>query len=455
MKKDYGVWKKKASSFYYWIIFCLIVTFVFIFFTITTSSYYGFTMLYSKTDLVSLLMALILIVCSAEVFFASNFFLRGNAKNIAVRTICGISFWNNIGLICIDTLKLFLFALLPGIFFGILLLPLINFGISSLLSSNFSLSVSVQSIFWMIGILLYVVFWALILNVSFVYQNSPIKMLSIETNQTDIVLIKVGKGIVWNILKNIIHILLFIGPLLYLIYDNYDSSLSKNMITTNLMVGENNSVVINQLLLNIDPNFFICLLLSIHGLMKCLSDFVNPIVTNINKRKINNSCGVIILGLIRRDIRLLRGNLYMLLAVYSILAYCFHFFTDIENSILIYISYLALSIFLLLTIMIRIIDVNMRKNRQYYILDSIGFSRANIKRIVNSEIFILYSLILCFVLFYSYFVCMYFLMRNRTNSIEIILLMIITEIILYIISLYFCHKFTNKIIWRDKKCVKK
>ena len=240
--------------------------------------------------------------------------------------------------------------------------------------------------------------------------------------------------IVWNILKNIIHILLFIGPLLYLIYDNYDSSLSKNMITTNLMVGENNSVVINQLLLNIDPNFFICLLLSIHGLMKCLSDFVNPIVTNINKRKINNSCGVIILGLIRRDIRLLRGNLYMLLAVYSILAYCFHFFADIENSILIYISYLALSIFLLLTIMIRIIDVNMRKNRQYYILDSIGFSRANIKRIVNSEIFILYSLILCFVLFYSYFVCMYFLMRNRTNSIEIILLMIITEIILYIIS---------------------
>lgn len=118
MKKDYGVWKKKASSFYYWIIFCLIVTFVFIFFTITTSSYYGFTMLYSKTDLVSLLMALILIVCSAEVFFASNFFLRGNAKNIAVRTICGISFWNNIGLICIDTLKLFLFALLPGIFLG-------------------------------------------------------------------------------------------------------------------------------------------------------------------------------------------------------------------------------------------------------------------------------------------------------------------------------------------------
>ena len=206
MKKDYGVWKKKASSFYYWIIFCLIVTFVFIFFTITTSSYYGFTMLYSKTDLVSLLMALILIVCSAEVFFASNFFLRGNAKNIAVRTICGISFWNNIGLICIDTLKLFLFALLPGIFFGILLLPLINFGISSLLSSNFSLSVSVQSIFWMIGILLYVVFWALILNVSFVYQNSPIKMLSIETNQTDIVLIKVGKGIVWNILKNIMFI---------------------------------------------------------------------------------------------------------------------------------------------------------------------------------------------------------------------------------------------------------
>lgn len=447
MKNDYDVWKKKASPFFNWLVFFLIATFVFIFFSIVTSHYYGFTMLYSKPDLVSLLMALILIVCSAEEFFASNFFLKGNSKKIAVRTICGITFWKNILLICRDTLKLLILALVPGILVGMLLIPVINFVISIVLISDFHISLSFQSIFWIIGILLYVIFWAMILNISFVYRNTPVQMLSMGNGQKDVALFKVGKGIVWGILKKITHIMFFIGPLFFLIYDNSGALLSRSVGATDSVISGNyNSIVLNQILDNFNPEFFICLFLSLYGFMKCLSDFTKPVITGMNKRKINNSRWVIALGLLRRDIRLLSTNLYILLAVYSILVYCLLSATDGDFILLIYITYMALSIFLSITMMIRILDINIRKKRQYFVLNSVGFSWPSIKRIVNSEIKILHILILCFVLFYGCFICLYFLMQDKTNSIWSILLLIFTGIMPYLICLHFIQKFNEKII---------
>lgn len=86
----------RFRAFFYWLTFVLTVMYIFVFFAVAASDYYGFSMLHAEADLSAARMALSLIVCSAEIFFANDFFVRSKSKDLAVRMICGASFGKNV-----------------------------------------------------------------------------------------------------------------------------------------------------------------------------------------------------------------------------------------------------------------------------------------------------------------------------------------------------------------------
>ncbi len=358
----------KIRTFFCWITFTLTSMFIFLFFTVAMSDAVGVTMYQAKSDIPTILMIASVLLCSVEIVFANDFFIKNKAKDLAIRLVCGATYTQNAGYLLLQTVIILVVALPIGIIGGLMLIPVINMLLVSIMDTNISITLNFQSVLWAILVLGYVIFWTLILNLSFSYKNSAAQLLNPNSlKKKGVKTLGIG-GNAGKFAMKLLHLALMIAPILMAYYDR--------------------SLV------------FPCVIASLAGFAYVLNDFVLPFMNTWIHNKISNSESIISLGFVRNDLNVLKINILLYIISSALLI---SLLTSTDNPIyqvLVLITYIAMNALLALSIMFKFLNDLNDRPLKFKTLSHIGYLDEAKDRIVRKEVFLLYFFIIVCVLFY-------------------------------------------------------
>lgn len=358
----------KVRTFFCWITFTLTSMFIFLFFTVAMSDAVGVTMYQAKSDIPTILMVASVALCSVEIVFANDFFIKNKSKDLAIRLVCGATYTQNAGYLLLQTIIILAFALPIGIVGGLALLPVVNQILVSVLHSDITISLNSQSILWAILVLGYVIFWTLLLNLSFSYRNSAAQLLNPNAmkkvhSRTLNIGGKVGKG-----MMKVVHLALFILPILMFYYQ------------TSLVLP--------------------CTIFSLFGLIYVLNDFLFPLIDKWIHQSISNAESIVSLGFVRNDLNVLKFNILLFIVSCTLLVSLLTSTSNVIYQVLVIITYTAMNILLALSIMFKYANEMNDRPIKFKTLSHIGYLEEAKQRIVRKEVFLLYLFILICIMIY-------------------------------------------------------
>lgn len=401
----------KIRTFFCWITFTLTSMFIFLFFAVAMSDAVGVTMIQAKSDVPTILMVAAVLLCSIEIVFTNDFFIKNKAKNLAIRLICGATYTQNAGYLLLQTVFILCLALPTGIILGLCAIPLINVILISVMHTDITVTLSFQSILWSILVLSYVIFWTLLLNLSFSYRNSAAQLLNpnaIKMPQSQV--FSLSNAATKYVMK-VLHLILWIAPLLLFYYD-------KSLV-------------------------LVCTIASLAGYAMVLTDFFLPLLDTYIHQKIDQKNTLIALGLFRNDLKVLKINILLFIIASTLLI---SLLTSTENPIyqmLVLITYISMNCLLALTIMFKYANEMSDRIIKFKTLSHIGYLQSDIKKIIRKEVFALYTFITISILIYliNIFATLYLGGMLEMNHIWILIVGSITPIVLCgLISLLFYRR---------------
>ena len=212
-----------TRSFFYWLTLLLTTMFIYLFFHIMNSDPVGVGFLEGGTDPIATGITItVVIICMMAILFANDFFIKNKAKEIAVRLVCGATAYQLALYLLIQTTILLLIALPLGILLAQLLIPFLNSVLSTYMQSEFIIGIHPQGNLLTTIILGMVIFWILMLNLSFALSTGAALMLN-RSSMTR----SSGSSLFYNAaisgkLKGALWLVLFLAPVvLFYINPNY------------------------------------------------------------------------------------------------------------------------------------------------------------------------------------------------------------------------------------------
>ena len=413
MLKD--VWNSlmhdKIRTFFCWVTFTLTSMFIFLFFTVAMSDAVGVTMYHAKSDIPTILMVASVILCSIEIVFANDFFIKNKSKSLAIRLVCGATYTQNAGYLLLQTILILLVAVPVGIILGLCLLPAINALLVSLMHENISITLNFQSVLWALIVLGYVIFWTLLLNLSFSYRNSAAQLLNSNSLKMPLGKVLGIGGKTGRQIMTVLHILLWIAPI-FLFY--YDKSL-----------------------------VLICTIASLVGFVFVLDDVILPLIDRNIQKHIDDSEKIVSTGFFRNDLKVLKFSILLFIVSSTLLV---SLLTSTENPVyqlLVLITYISMNALLSLSIMFKFANEVSDREAKFKTLSHIGYLPGANKRIMRSEVVKLYAFIMIVILLYlvNIFTTLYLGGVLTLNHIIVLLIGSILPIFLCgIISLLFYRR---------------
>ena len=358
----------KIRTFFCWITFTLTSMFIFLFFTVAMSDAVGVTMYQSKSDIPTILMVASVVLCSVEIVFANDFFIKNKAKDLAVRLVCGATYTQNACYLLLQTVIILIVALPVGIIGGLCLIPVVNMVLVSTMHTDITITLNFQSVLWAVLVLGYVIFWTLILNLSFSYRNSAAQLLNPNSlKKKGVKTLGIG-GSVGKATMKLLHLALMVVPILMFYYDK--------------------SVVLP------------CTIFSLAGFTYVLDDFVFPILNRMIHNKISNSESIISLGFVRNDLNVLKMNILLFIISCTILISLLTSTQYPIYQVLVLITYIAMNALLALSIMFSFLNDLNDRPMKFKTLSHIGYLDDAKGRIIRKEVGLLYFFIIVCVLIY-------------------------------------------------------
>ena len=166
-----------AKAVFFCLTFYLTTTLMFLFFNVAESSASGQAEVYvtggqadigqlvMNGDIGNLMMVFIVIMCAIDLIYANDFFVKDKAKEIAVRMICGATYIQVSAYLLIQTTLLMLIAIPLGIITAMALFSLMNSLLISV-GSTFFVSIHSFAITQFVVVILFIIFWTMMLNLS-------------------------------------------------------------------------------------------------------------------------------------------------------------------------------------------------------------------------------------------------------------------------------------------------
>ena len=348
----------KIRTFFCWLTFTITSLFIFLFFVVAMSKAVGVKMVNGASDIPSILMLTSVIICSIEIVFANDFFVKNKARELAIRLVCGSTYAQNASFLLLQVVVVLVFALPIGIGVALALVPVINTILVNMMNSSTTVSINASSVIWAIAVLGFVIFWTMILNLSFSYRNSASQLLNSNT-------LKLSKGTttsvggnVGKVILKLIHLFIFIAPLFLGYHD------------TRLL--------------------FPCVVASIFGFLYVLDDFIVPMLNKLIHSTMSNSKSLISLGFFRSDISVLRMNLMMNIVSSALLIMLLSMSDKAVYKILILITYICINLLLSLSLLFKYANEITERIGKFKTLSHLGFVDKVKKRIIVKEVFDLY-----------------------------------------------------------------
>jgi hypothetical protein len=362
--------KDFSKAFFYWLIFVLTTMFIYLFYNIAMSDP-SVDPIKNPSSTITYVMILVVILCSVDILFANDFYVKLKGKDLAVRLICGGRFTQIAGFLLAQTMLLLVLAVPLGIFLANCLLPLVNAMMSSV-DQSFAVSSHPEAMLNATVILLYVVFWIILLNMSFAYRNAvgllmnPSSIISASEDSP------FGTNLVPKKAKQIFWIAVFLVPIL-LIYWNRSLAILVSLIG---MVGLNG----------------------------CLSDVISPWINHqVSGRLLKDPDRMAAAGFARRDLRVLKNNIFLFEAGAVILvSMLVNSIGSMAESMTIFISYLVMACLQALALMFKFGTEISGRRRLFLTLNHIGFIQKDQKKIIHQEILYVYGFVIGVTLLYIF-----------------------------------------------------
>lgn len=136
--------KDFSKAFFYLLIFVLTTMFIYLFYNIAMSDP-SVDPIKNPSSTITYVMILVVILCSVDILFANDFYVKLKGKDLAVRLICGGRFTQIAGFLLVQTMLLLVLAVPLGIFLANCLLPLVNAMMSSV-DQSFAVSSHVETV---------------------------------------------------------------------------------------------------------------------------------------------------------------------------------------------------------------------------------------------------------------------------------------------------------------------
>lgn len=357
-----------VRSFFFWLTFLLTSMFIFLFFTVSMSSSVGMTMIDAKNDIPTNLTLFSIVLCSIEIFFANDFFVKNKAKELAVRLVCGATYFQLAGFLLYQTCFLLVTAIPLGILCGLALIPFLNQLISSWLHASFSIAISSQAVLWTVLVLGYVVFWTVILNLSFAYRNSAAELL----NETDIRMPHES----------------------FLTFSFHPKARTQKILALALFILPLSGFF------NDRSVYLLCTVLSLIGLNSVIGKIIMPLVEKQIADHDDDAEKLAYLGFFRNDLKILKLNILLFVVCSMILVSVLVSAENPLDIILTLVTFVAMNALLSLSILFRYATELASRKKAFRILRHIGYLEKQEKRIMHQEIWHLYGFIIGIVSLY-------------------------------------------------------
>lgn len=382
----------KVRTFFCWVTFTITSMFIFLFFAVAMSDAIGVKVVEGTSDIPSILMVVSVILCSVEIVFANDFFIKNKSKELAVRFVCGSTYTSNAMFLLMQTIVILVCALPLGIGGGFALLPIINEILKNVLHSDIVITLNFLSLLCAFVVICYVVFWTLILNLSFSYRNSAAQLLnpsSIKVPHTTKFEIGSDKK---TLLSKVFYIVLWLAPLLILHYDT-------------------------QLLM-------FCVLVSLLGLVKVLDKVFTPLLEKIIHNNVDKEVSLLSLGFVRYDLNVLKLNQLMYVISSVILIALLAQSKEVGNQVLIIITYVAMNALLALSIMFKYLNEITERIGKFKTLSHLGFLQKTQKKIILKEVTGVYLYTIVMTSFYLINIFVSLINANVLEANQLLLLVV-------------------------------
>ena len=370
-----------AKAVFFCLTFYLTTTLMFLFFNVAESSASGQAEVYvtggqadigqlvMNGDIGNLMMVFIVIMCAIDLIYANDFFVKDKAKEIAVRMICGATYIQVSAYLLIQTTLLMLIAIPLGIITAMALFSLMNSLLISV-GSTFFVSIHSFAITQFVVVILFIIFWTMMLNLSFTYQSAATLMLSSKAKVPQKNSLGVNYNRVFGMIKKILWIIGLVACLVSL--RNGGAAFGVFSVAGSICLNN----VIGETLL--------------------------PLLTkHIQKHRLSHAEAGYALGFARQDILLSKRTLLLVIADIGIVLFMMYGRdNNIMEMLLVLVTYIFICILQTMAMMFSLdMELSSRK-RPLRILGQIGFSQEQISRTMFKEVTYYYVFaLLCISLF--------------------------------------------------------
>lgn len=356
-------------SFFYWLTLLLTSIFIFLFFNMMMSDPDGASFLTEGTDaLATLISVSVIVICMTAILFANDFFAKRKAKELAVRLICGATALQLAMYLLIQTVILLVIAIPVGLILANLMIPLMNHLLATVMGSDLVIRISGDANL-LVGIIIgFVIFFVVMLNLSFALRNAATMMFSKD-------IMTASKGSTFYLgnmpgnLKKIFCLVLWLAPI--------------------------------ALFYTTEGGMIIYALLSLVGLSMCFDSIFVPWLTNRNDADPSDLRRIVTDGFIRHDFRLMKLNVLLLLGCACLLATSLISKQTKPIELLMYtMSFIVMNALLSLAILFKYSTDISNRTPYFRTLDQIGCSESDLKAIRSKEVTGFYGTILIVGLLY-------------------------------------------------------
>ncbi len=422
----------KSKALFYCLTFYLTSVLMFLFFNMAESATQGMAEIYVTNNMVDLtkyilngnmgniMMVFVVVMCSIDIVFTNDFYVRTKAKELAIRLISGATYTQLLLYLLIQTFMMLAVAIPLGVLTGLALIPMINRILISQ-GSDFLITIQSFAIVEYVSITLFLVFWTTVLNASFAYKSGAVLMLSdnIKTGANKEKLMGFYSSPFTRFIAKIFWVFVALLPILF-------SNNGTGGIAVFVIAG--------------------CV-----GLDHVLKDILLPLFSRYNRKKrMNKPVAAFANGFLRQDILVSGITLYLLVAdVVVLIAMMFTRNDTPLERMLVWISFIFIVILQSMAIMFRLETELSSRTKEFQILDQTGFEQMQIQKLMRREITMFYGFVLFVALFYLSAVY-YALVRAKLftimNAVWITGMLVVSLMGVYLLTLSF---YRNSILRKE------
>lgn len=353
-----------SHAFFFWLTFVLSTMFIFLFFNISMSDAVGVVFIDSKADLATNMTILVILFCSVNIFFANDFFARSKTRELAVRIVSGATYIQLAFYLLVQTFILLVIAIPAGILLALCVLPLLNQLLSAVSGDAGSIVIRGDAVFTTSLVLLFLIFWTTLLNMSLAYKNSASALMNQQKMKLQFEAFIKPSYSMSDRVKRILFTAMFALPAVLLQFNPY----------TGLLLSAIGIIGFNGFLKHV---------------------FVPWLSKTILNDRISDPEAAVSLGFFRNDLQILKNNilLYYVNAVFLLTLVVSKHETAMET-MMVFISYAFMNVLQSMSMMFRYCSDLPGRLPCFMSLSQIGYTSKNIQSVIARETLLLYGSIL-------------------------------------------------------------